>query len=54
MGAIEKMVLPYLRDVNRSKEPLPDDELEYMAKKFNDEVRRWLKARADFDPKEVE
>ena len=53
MGAIEKMVLPYLREVNQSKEKLKDDELEYMARKFNDDVRRWLKARADFDPREV-
>lgn len=54
MGAIEKIVMPYFQEINRSKGQLKDDELDFMAKKFQDDVRRWLKARSDFDPREVE
>ena len=54
-GSLYKIALKYFQEINDNAEgPLPEEELEYRAEKLTEDVRRWLKARADFDPKEGE
>lgn len=52
MSALKKMVLPYFKEINQSNDELTAEDLEYMADKLSEDVRKWLKARADFEEDE--
>lgn len=54
MKALGKMAMEHFRDINNHEIKLSEDELIFRAEKLEADIRRWLRAKADFDPKEGE